>query len=242
MIEKDFNNYSLRVFENKEELFLNLSDLIEIDINQSLNLKDRFKFCICGGSTPKSVYKLLSKKDLFWERVDLFLGDERCVNPNSEDSNTKMIRNSLLNNFGSKALLYEIFKEGNLEENIAKRNLTKQLKNQCDANPISFDLTLLGLGDDGHTASLFPYGINNNIDELVIFSFGKGLKRISLTPKILSLSKKVFFLVCGASKQVALKRLIDLNESSERTPAKLIQPKSQILIFSDLEASKYLPI
>ena len=242
MIEKSINNYSLCIFENKEELFLNLCELIENKINHTLIEKERFKFCICGGSTPKSLYNLLSKKDLFWERVDLFLGDERCVNPLSEESNSQMIRNSLLNNFGSKASFYEIFKKGFLEEDIAKENLIKELIEKCSGNPISFDLTLLGLGDDGHTASLFPYESNNNVDDLVIYSFGKGIKRISLTPKILSLSKKVIFLVCGFSKQIALKRLIDKIESSERTPAKLIKPDSQILIFSDFEASKGLSI
>ncbi len=242
MIEKVINNYSLNIFENKEELFFNLSELIFSNINHTLNEKERFKFCICGGSTPKSVYSLLSKKDLFWERVDLFLGDERCVNPDSEYSNSRMIKNSLLNNFGSKASFYEIFKKGNLDEDIAKKNLIRALNGEYSGNPISFDLTLLGLGDDGHTASLFPFESNNNADELVIFSFGKGIKRISLTPKILSLSKKVIFLVVGVSKQTALKRLIDKMESSERTPAKLIKPDSQIIIFSDLEASKGLTI
>ena len=125
---------------------------------------------------------------------------------------------------------------------LQKKNLIRALNGEYSGNPISFDLTLLGLGDDGHTASLFPFESNNNADELVIFSFGKGIKRISLTPKILSLSKKVIFLVVGVSKQTALKRLIDEMESSERTPAKLIKPDSQIIIFSDLEASKGLTI
>ena len=242
MIEKIINNYSLHVFENKEELFLNLSQLIENEINSTLNFKERCQFCICGGSTPKGVYSLLSKKDLIWEKVDLFLGDERVVNPQSEDSNTLMIRNSLLKNFGSNASFYEIFNNVTLDEDIAKEKLIKELNKKCQGNPPSFDLTLLGLGDDGHTASLFPYESSNLSDDYVIYSFGKGLKRISLTPKILSLSNKVIFLVCGSSKQLALKRLLDSKESFERTPAKLIKPNSQILVFSDLEASKYLSI
>jgi len=242
MIEKIINNYALKVFENKNELFLNLSNLIEKEITHSLKVKDRFQFCICGGSTPKSVYKLLSKKEIFWEKVDLFLGDERCVNPSSEDSNSLMIRNSFLKDFGSQASFYEIFKDGNLDEDTAKEKLIKELNFKCSGNLPLFDLTLLGLGDDGHTASLFPYESNNNIDDLVIFTFGKGLKRISLTPKILSLSKIIIFLVCGSSKQIALKRLLDVNESSNRTPAKLIKSDSKIVVFTDNEASKYLTI
>ena len=242
MIEKIVNNYSLKIYENKDELFMNISNFIEKEINQSLKVKERFQFCICGGSTPKSVYSLLSKKELFWDKVDLFLGDERCVSPSSEKSNTQMIRNSLLKDFGSRASFYEIFDEGIIDEELAKGKLINELNKKFYGNPTTFDLTLLGLGDDGHTASLFPYEKNNDSDDLVILNFGKGLKRISLTPKILSSSKKVLFIVCGAPKQIALKRLIDSKESSERTPAKLITPDSQIIIFSDLEASKYISI
>ena len=242
MIEKTINNYSLFIFKDKIELSLHVSHFIEKQINQSLKIKKRFQFCVCGGSTPKSVYDLLSKKELSWEKVDLFLGDERCVSPKSDNSNSLMLRKSLLKDFGSKASFYEIFNEGKINENIVKENFITHLKAKCAGNPPVFDLTLLGLGDDGHTASLFPYKTNNNSKDLVIYSDGKGLKRISLTPKILSLSNKVAFLVCGSSKQIALERLIDSKESFERTPAKLINPNSQILVFTDLEATKYLSI
>ena len=67
------------------------------------------------------------------------------------------------------------------------------IRDRCDGQPPSFDLTLLGLGDDGHTASLFPYQKDNNADDLVIFNEGKGLKRISLTPKVLSASSDYIF-------------------------------------------------
>jgi len=240
MINKIINNYSLYIYKNKNELSCELSNFIEREIYQSLKINERFQFCISGGSTPKSVYELLSKKDLSWNKVDLFLGDERCVSPKSAESNSLMIRNSLLKDYGSKASFYEIFNEGEINEEYSKNNFINHLKAKCSGYPPVFNLTLLGLGDDGHTASLFPYKDNNDADDLVIYSYGKGIKRISLTPKVLSLSRKVIFLVSGSSKQIALKRLIDCNESVKRTPAKLIKPQSQILVFSDLEASNNL--
>ena len=244
MIEKSFDEYNLYIYKDKLELSSNASNFIENQIIQSIKIKDRFQFCVSGGSTPKSVYQLLSKRDLEWEKVDIFLGDERCVDPKSELSNSLMLRNSLLTKYGSKAFFYEIFSDIEVDDNISKKLLISKLIEKCNgnSNPPSFDLTLLGLGDDGHTASLFPYQKNNNVDDLVIFNEGKGLKRISLTPKVLSASTNIMFLVSGASKQLALKRLLDKNESPERTPSKLIKSSNPISIFCDEESSKELLI
>ncbi len=239
MIEKSFDGYKLHVYKDKLELSSEVNKFIEKQIIQTTKYKNRFQFCVSGGSTPKSVYHLLSKSDIGWDKVDIFLGDERCVDPDSESSNSLMLKNSLLKNFGSKAFFYEIFSGKNLDDNISKKLLISKLYEKCNGNPPSFDLTLLGLGDDGHTASLFPYQ-KNNTEELVIFNEGKGLKRISLTPKVLSASSMIIFLVSGASKQLALKRLLDKNESEERTPSKLIKSSNQISIFCDEESSKEL--
>ncbi len=244
MIEKSFDEYNLYIYKDKLELSSNVSNFIENQIIQSIKIKDRFQFCVSGGSTPKSVYQSLSKRDLEWEKVDIFLGDERCVDPKSKLSNSLMLRNSLLTKYGSKAFFYEIFSDIKVDDNISKKLLISKLIEKCNSNsnPPSFDLTLLGLGDDGHTASLFPYQKNNNVDDLVIFNEGMGLKRISLTPKVLSASTNIMFLVSGASKQLALKRLLDKNESLERTPSKLIKSSNPISIFCDEESSKELLI
>ncbi|ABM72021.1 Putative 6-phosphogluconolactonase (DevB, Pgl) [Prochlorococcus marinus str. MIT 9515] len=239
MIKKSVDGYDLNIYKDKLELSSKVSKFIENQIIQTIKTKERFQFCVSGGSTPKSIYQLLSKRDIEWDKVDIFLGDERCVDPNSELSNSFMLKNSLLANFGSKAFFYEIFSEKKVDDNISKKLLISKLYEKCNGNPQFFDLTLLGLGDDGHTASLFPYQ-NNNTDDLVIFNDGKGLKRISLTPKLLSASSTIIFLVSGASKQLALKRLLDKNESQERTPSKLIKSSNQISIFCDEESSKEL--
>ena len=195
-----------------------------------------------GGSTPKSIYQLLSNSDISWDKVDIFLGDERCVDPNSELSNSLMLKKSLLTNFGSKAFFYEIFNDLKADEEAIKNLFISKLFEKCGSNSPSFDLTLLGLGDDGHTASLFPYQKNNYVDDFVIFNEGKGLKRISLTPKVLSTSCKIVFLVSGASKKIALQRLLDEKEPPDRTPSKLIKSSNQISIFCDHESAKELEI
>ena len=241
MIEKKIYNYNFFIFENKIKLSSYLTEYISNKIKTSLKDKDRFKFCVCGGSTPKVIYEKLSNVDLTWQDVDVFLGDERCVDPLKEESNTFMLKNSLLKNYASKAFFCEVFKNKDLNDYLAKQTYLKILKEKFVGNPPIFDLTLLGLGDDGHTASLFPYEDINN-DDLIITSFGKGLKRISLTPKIISASSEIAFLVTGTSKNLALKRLIDKNESPKRTPAKLINSNSKILIFCDTDAANELPI
>ena len=241
MIEKNIDKYTFFIFENKFKLASYLTEYISNKIKVSLNINDRFKFCVCGGSTPRAIYEKLSNVNLSWQDVDIFLGDERCVDPRSDKSNTNMLKNSLLMNYASKAFFCEIFNNKDLNDDLAKGQYLKTLKEKVVGNPPIFNLTLLGLGDDGHTASLFPYQDIND-DELIITSFGKDLKRISLTPKIISASSEIAFLVTGTSKNLALKRLIDKKESSKRTPAKLINSNSKILIFCDSDASNELAI
>jgi len=242
MIEKISNGYNINIYKDKLELSTAVFKFVECQIIHTLKKKDRFRFCVSGGSTPKSVYKLLSNSDLRWDKVDVFLGDERCVDPNSELSNSLMLKNSLLTNFGSKAYFYEIFNDLKADDEATKNQFISKLFEKCGSNPPSFHLTLLGLGDDGHTASLFPYQKNNNVDDFVIFNEGKGLKRISLTPKVLSASSNIVFLVSGANKRIALKRLLDEKEPTDRTPSKLIKSINQISIFCDQESAKGLEI
>ena len=236
------NNYRIEKFSNKDELEHASSKIISTHINNCLTQKDRIQISLCGGSTPFNTYKILSNEKIEWEKVDVFLGDERWVDLNNESSNALMIRNSLLlNSPGSKASFYSVPTTELSSPEESADAYEKILKKYCLGDPPSFDLILLGLGEDGHTASLFPYSPSLNINNrFTAVGHGKGHERITLTHKILSSAKKIIFLISGSSKQTALKRLLDPLESSDRTPAKLVRSEKEILVLADYVAAEFI--
>ena len=234
--------YDIQLAENKSDLAKKASEQIVNLINYFLKEKDRVQMAISGGSTPADVYKILSKIDIPWNRVDVFLGDERWVDFENISSNTLMVEKTLLSNFpGSEACFCKFPTTELTTPEASAKVLQNLLKEKCQGNPPVFDLILLGLGEDGHTASLFPYSDSLNvIDKSTTVGRGKGQERITLTFPVLSAAKKVIFLVSGSSKKVALKRLIDPSEPKDRTPAKLISPSSEILVLADKDAATLL--
>jgi len=231
--------YEINVSEDKNSLAHAASDLIAQIIKAILKNKSRAKIALCGGSTPKAAYSLLGKKNIDWKNVDFFLGDERWVDNSSQDSNCFLLNNSLFKE-GNPSLEASFFSVSTVElpspEDSAK-DYEKILKKNLDGNPPKFDLILLGLGDDGHTASLFPGSDALFVrDDLITVGEGKGHKRITFTSKILNSADNVVFLISGSAKQIALKRLLDQSESWERTPAKLVAPNSKIIVLADKDA------
>ena len=231
--------YEIQVLEDKSSLALAASDLITQIIESTLKNKTRAKIALCGGSTPKAAYSLLGKKNIDWVNVDLFLGDERWVDNKSIDSNCFLLNNSLFKE-GNPSLEASFFAVSTVDlssPDESAKSYETILKNKLDGDPPKFDLILLGLGDDGHTASLFP-GSDALFerDSLVTFGEGKGHKRITFTSKLLSAADNVVFLISGSAKQTALKRLLDPSESWERTPAKLVAPNSEIIVLADKDA------
>tara|TARA_Y100001968_G_scaffold247320_1_gene231767 strand:- start:129 stop:848 length:720 start_codon:yes stop_codon:yes gene_type:complete len=231
--------YEIKVLEDKSSLAHAASDLIAHIIESTLKIKSKAKIALCGGSTPEAAYSLLGKKNLEWINVDLFLGDERWVDTESPDSNCFLLNNSLFKE-GNPSLKASFFKVSTVHlaspEDSAK-DYEKILINNLDGDPPKFDLILLGLGDDGHTASLFP-GSDALFEResLVTVGEGKGHKRITLTSKLLCSAENVVFLISGSAKQTALKRLLDQSESWERTPAKLVSSNSEIIVLADKDA------
>ena len=236
------NSYKLHRYTDQEEVARATATLISSNINSALEIKNRVQIALSGGSTPAKVYSLLGDIDLPWERVDIILGDERWVDPSDESSNSLMIRNTLLSKkFGIKANFYPV---PTLEMGTPKksaRSFCEILEKICTKEPPSLDFILLGLGEDGHTASLFPNSeaVREKTDYVTVGQ-GKGLDRITLTAPFINATDKIMFLVTGVHKQMALKRLIDPFESEERTPAKLIRTESDIVIVADNQACSLL--
>ena len=231
--------YDIQVSEDKHALALAASEMIAQIIESTLKNKSRAKVSLCGGSTPKAAYSLLGKKNLDWSKVDLFLGDERWVDHETQDSNCFLLNNSLLKegNLSQQASFFKVSTIQLSSPEESAEDYERIIKVNLNGNPPKFDLILLGLGDDGHTASLFP-GSDALFERkrLITVGEGKGNKRITFTSKLLCSADNVVFLISGSTKQKALKRLLDHSESWERTPAKLVTSSSEIIVLADKDA------
>ncbi len=234
--------YKLQICEDSQELSCYATSVISSSINLTLRHNQRAKVSLCGGTTPSRCYELLGKENLPWERVDISLGDERWVDLLDQSSNARMIRETLLQSpNGCRAAFEPTPTTQFLTPEDSAFAFSRLVEKLCPGKPPIFDLILLGLGDDGHTASLFPYSDSLAInDRWVTVSYGKGLQRITLTAPVLSAARKIIFLVSGETKQLALKRLLDEKESFERTPARLVQPLNEVLILCDKTAASLL--
>ena len=235
-------DYDIQVSEDNNSLAFAASNLIAQIIESTLKKKSRVKIALCGGSTPKSAYSLLGRRNLEWDKVDLFLGDERWVDNESQDSNCFLLNHSLFKE-GNPSLEASFFPVSTIElssPEASAKDYERIIKKNLDGDPPRFDLILLGLGDDGHTASLFPGSDSLFVrDDLITVGEGKGHQRITFTSKLLNSTDKVIFLISGVTKQTALKRLLNQSESWERTPAKLVANSSKIIVLTDKDAYSF---
>lgn len=205
--------------------------------SSSIARSGRCVVALSGGSTPAALYDLLAsefRSGVDWSRVQLCFGDERCVPPNHADSNYRMARERLLERVQVPAgNVHRI--EGELEPQAAAAKYEALLRKLFDtpAGPPAvesgkrFDLVLLGLGEDGHTASLFP-GTKavEEAERWVVPVFVKRLNawRVTLTTPVFDAAAEVCFLVSGAGKSGTLRRVLKDPVAPQRLPAQVIAP------------------
>ena len=228
-------------FETKDELE---NSLLDFFINQQKNaVEKKGLFCIAlsGGNTPLSFYeKLANKINIKWDKTHIFFVDDRMVKDDSNVSNTHQIKKVLLD----KIVIPEEnihFIDKSLDENDAALEYELEIKSFFKEEVPSFDFILLGIGEDGHMASLFPHSDTlKEKNKLVVSSSTKqeSFFRISFSLKLINHTKVVVFMVVGNNKARIIKKIIQ--DKDIRCPATHVKAKEKVVFFLDSKAAIFL--
>lgn len=236
---------TLEVLENPETLIERAQTIILEQIEQGIQERGRFTLALAGGSTPKPLYQGLSQQNLPWEKIYIFWGDERYVPVEHPDSNEGMARNVWLNHVPiPPENIYGTPTQGENPSQDAQKYQTQleQFFQQSSEEFPQFDIILLGIGDDGHTASLFPQTAALQVkDRWVTVGEKDGQPRITFTVPLINQARHVIFLVGGASKQNALEQIFAPIADPLQYPARLIQPQGKLWWLLDSKAGEHFP-
>ena len=234
----------LKIYRDKEEVAREFSAYFA----ELAQASDAFHVALSGGSTPKTVFDILARDyrdTLDWDKIHLYWGDERCVPPTDEQSNYRMTVDHLISKIDIPQTNINRILGENEPEGEAKRYsgvLERNLDRTGDTP--QFDLIILGMGDDGHTASIFPHQIDlwEAPEHCVVATHPEsGQKRVSLSGKPINAAREVAFLVTGESKSEKVKAIVEGAHGAEVYPASLVYPKTGNLNwFLDREAASGL--
>lgn len=221
---------SVRVFETETELAATLADEIVSRVRAAADEERMFAISLSGGSTPELLYAFLGEEfsdTVAWEFVHLFWGDERCVPPLDPDSNYGIVKKTLIDRIGQNAKVHRIAGENDPAKEAERysKEILSTLR-QRDGMPV-FDLVLLGLGPDGHTASIFPDRMDLLMSEKICAATvhpGSGQNRITITGRVINNAEAVVFMVTGEEKANIVSELINKKQGSEKYPAAYIKP------------------
>jgi 6-phosphogluconolactonase len=242
-----------QVFSAAADVSLAAARLFASHVEHAVATRGIARIAISGGSTPKGMFQILANptkpfaETVPWDKLQLFWVDERCVPSTDPESNYHMTNENLLSKVG--ILPENIFRmEGELDPEEAANRYESMIRNALKlegAEAPHFDLVLLGMGDDGHTASLFPHteGLNE-IGRLVIANHvpQKDTWRISLTWPVINTSAEVAFVIAGTDKAVVLNEVLTGPRDPERLPSQLIRPfNGKLLFLLDESAAAKLP-
>jgi 6-phosphogluconolactonase len=220
----------LNVFNTADDVLLNLANYFITLAEQSIAANDKFTVALSGGSSPKKLYELLAsdafKAKVDWEKVYFFFGDERNVPQDDKDSNYLMAKTALFDPLEiDDSNIFAV--DTSLSPAEAAEEYTKAITLFFDEEKIEFDLVLLGLGDNSHTASLFPNTTilhDDSASVKEVFLDDQQIYRISFTAPLINQARNIAFLVYGAGKAIAVHHVLEDSRDIEIYPAQLIAP------------------
>ena len=236
----------IRICSDMEMLSRAAAEVFVETAVESIRARGRFVVALSGGQTPRRTYELLAQPDLAgrvdWSLVHLFWSDERCVEPDDPRSSERLARRSLLDRVNLPPEQVHPFRcQGDIEE--SARAYESLLIRFFASDPPRFDLILLGLGRDGHTASLFPHTVS--LIEPGRWTAGVSLReepedRVTFSPTLINHARKVLFLVVGPEKAEVLREVLEGPLEPDRLPAQLIRPQGETLWLVDRQAAGLL--
>ena len=226
----------LEIVKDLETLSIQAAELIADHVRGA---KEPYRLALAGGNTPRGCYRHLAHlAGIPWKQVEIYMGDERFVSHDSPDSNYHMIREALLKHVQPRAV-FAMPTDGTPKE--AARAYEEVLRQQYGASTFAagrplFDLQLLGLGEDGHTASLIPGQpvLENRSDWVAAVPQGREEVRITLTYPALESSRLTLFLVSGAAKRDVMARV---RAGDQAFPAGRLRPQGEVIWLADRAAA-----
>ena len=234
----------LRINKTKREVAEDFS----VYFTKKIGNNKTFHVALSGGSTPKLVFDVLAENfsdKMDWTKVHFYWGDERCVPPTDDESNYKMTVDHLFSKIEvPQRNIHRILGENDPSGEAMRYANLLEINLDRIADIPQFDLVILGMGDDGHTASIFPHEIElwYSPDHCVVATHPEsGQKRVSINGSVINSAKDVAFLVTGITKAEKVKAVIEKTVGYEAYPASLVRPKSGNLVwFIDEEAASGL--
>ena len=212
-------------FADSPALVTGAADYVAAQASEAIAKRGAFSIALSGGNTPKPIYERLAGKPLDWRRVHVFFGDERCVPPEDTRSNYHMAKATLFDRVAiPPGNIHRM--RGEDEPNAAAAAYAAELKAGLGEDG-RFDLVLLGLGGDGHTASLFPgLAAVSETERTVLACYVEsvGMWRLTLTPPTLNAARRVAFLVSGADKADMIHRVLKGPRQPVVLPSQIVQP------------------
>jgi len=209
--------------------------------------RGEFNVVLSGGSSPKKLYELLAspgyKEQVNWKKVNFFFGDERYVPANDPGNNAYMAKRTLFDPLNiPKSNIFPI--NTTLSPQESAKSYTTTITAHFDRQELQFDLILLGLGDNAHTASLFPYTpvlTDKSASVQAVFLEGQKIYRISMTAPLINQARNIAFLVYGKEKAEAVHHVLEDEFDPEKYPAQIIDPlKGELHWFLDESAASLL--
>lgn len=220
----------LHIFKNKQIMSDKLAAWICNYISDTLTDQQFFSLVLSGGSTPKLLYEKLASPEYLnkidWKRIQIFWGDERVVPFADDRNNAKMAFDNLLNQVDVPPNQIHVMRT-DIEPNFAVDEYRKLLHTFFDNTTFSFDLVLLGMGEDGHTLSLFPGSpvIEEHQNWVnAVYNEQQEMYRITLMPLIVNKSRKIAFMVDGEKKAAVLQQVLEGEYKPVKLPAQIIVP------------------